>query len=53
MSKVYDETSTSNIDAAQAINGTFCGFSAGHRDKPEAAFATIGVHGQVNAHDGA
>lgn len=51
MSKVDDEASTTNIDTAQSFDGTFGRFSAGHRDKPEAAFATVGVHGQVNAND--
>lgn len=53
MRKIYDETTTTNVDAAKTFDRTFGCFCACHRDKPEAALATIGVHGQVHAHDGA
>ncbi len=53
MSKIDNEASAANVDTAQSFDGTFGRFRAGHRDKPEAAFATIGVHGQVNSNDGA
>lgn len=51
MRKVHDETSTTNVDATQSFDGTFGCFGAGHRDKPEAALATVGIHGQVHAND--
>ena len=49
--EVHDEAPATNVDTTKPFDGIFCRFGACHRDKPEAALAPVGIHGQVHTHD--